>query len=408
MQIKDFREEKFGYAVIGTRGEVCLATQKAKDHLRVGAHLDENEYKPTVLTVNDPFRLEAPLIVMLEVTRQCNLTCGHCYISAGEPRENEMDTETIYKVLDELKKLKVFTIFITGGEPFLRSDITDIINYAEKCNFTIQIVTNGTLLTDTVLSQIRNRESMGFGISYLGGLDNGFSDDEAFSLLKEKVKLLKKYNFNVSVWFCVTKLNIDKMYEVGEWCLQNGVWPAFQSVMSNGRCREHPFLALDVSDVEAYVKGLCVYDDNEHTDIASKEKAKDYKNVFDICYALEFSAAACKGGRTFAYICSNGDVYPCSNCAGEDLFRAGNLYDSTLSDIWKKSFQDMRAFTWNDFKGCETCELNASLGENQFCKLRCAAVSKALYDDPLYCGATEYTKAISKHRFAWVEKYKGD
>ncbi len=395
MLIEDFKEEECGYVVVGSRGEVYLVGHEAKDLLKVGSHIDAENYEPKKLKASHPFHLRSPLIAMLEVTRRCNLDCLHCYIDAGEPRENEMDTEEIYKVLDDLKKMKVFHIFITGGEPFIRKDIADILNYASECNFFISIVTNGTMLTERLLSQISNRGRIGFEISYLGGLSPRFTHQEAFNLLKKKLALVQKFGFPRLSWFCITKSNIDRMYELGDWCLRNGFWIEYREVMMIGRCKENREIALDIDDVEKNKERIDLFND-ELRQILQDKFPKKAKNVFDLCFALEYSLRACKGGRSFVYICSNGDVYPCSNCAGEELFFAGNVRENPFPEMWENSFKSIRAIEWKDFKGCETCELNKYFGGVQFCKLRCPTLSNVLYGDPLQCGASDYAIGIAK------------
>ena len=61
----------------------------------------------------------------------------------------------------------------------------------------------------------------------------------------------------------------------------------------------------------------------------------------------------CKGGRSFAHITSNGDVFPCSNCAMENIFIAGNIRENSLLNIWNNSFKDMRKIQYSDFEKCK-------------------------------------------------------
>lgn len=389
MLLYSFREEEFGYTLVGEGGEIALVAPDAREHLKIGEHIECEKYRLRKFRVSIPFRLQAPLITMVEVTKQCNLSCGHCYLRAGEQRENEFDTKDVYSVLDDLKRMKAFHILITGGEPFLRSDIVDIINYAQKCGFFIEVVTNGTLLTKEILSQIESRERTSFALSFLGGLQAGLTNEEAFNLMKEKIMLVKNEGFTPMCWYIVTKLNLDYKAEVAQWCLENGIMNNHQDIMPIGRAIGNTDLLLDVGDVQ---KNL------DETDEDDEDRGRE-KTAFDVCYILEHSAKACKGGRTFAYICANGDVYPCSNCAADELYVAGNLYENSLPEIWQTSFKDILAFTWNDFQGCKTCELDQSSVLGQFCKLRCPPLSRILYGDPLYCGATEYAKEISKYRF---------
>jgi len=64
------------------------------------------------------FGEEPIMAATIRVTKACNLRCLHCYVNAGEKLENELSLEEIKSIIDQLAKLKVFSIFFTGGEPF--------------------------------------------------------------------------------------------------------------------------------------------------------------------------------------------------------------------------------------------------------------------------------------------------
>ena len=66
----------------------------------------------------------------LRVTMGCNAKCKHCYTMGGRKLENEFTTEQIIKIIDQLSDLNIAQMFFTGGEPFLRPDIVEILNYA--------------------------------------------------------------------------------------------------------------------------------------------------------------------------------------------------------------------------------------------------------------------------------------
>ncbi len=387
MLITRVREEEFGYLVFDEKGDSEIVKSESKDFVKIGETIDAISHRPTRVSATVPFHLKSPIIVLFEVTRKCDLSCGHCYISGGAPREHEMDTKAVLRILDELKEKEVFHILITGGEPLLRSDIVDIINYAGKCEFFVQIVTNGISLTEKILSQIHNNGHIRFALSYLGGLENGFSNDEALAHLKGKMTLLKKHNFPMTCWFSVTKLNIDRKSDIYQLCHNFDAKSYYQDVMPIGRCKENTHLLLDAGDVEESVRLFGA----ENTE----DEGDRPKTALEMCYLLEYLFQACKGGRSYAYICANGDVYPCSNCSAEHLFCAGNLNERSFADIWENSFKEHRAITWKDFKGCETCELREYFDKGMFCKLRCPPISRILYGDLAYCGATEYTKAKS-------------
>ncbi|PIV06935.1 MAG: radical SAM/SPASM domain-containing protein, partial [Syntrophobacterales bacterium CG03_land_8_20_14_0_80_58_14] len=71
-------------------------------------------------------------MIAWEVTRSCNLACGHCRASALRgPYPGELDTEKCLQLLDEIAAFAKPVIILTGGEPLLRKDIYDIAAYGD-------------------------------------------------------------------------------------------------------------------------------------------------------------------------------------------------------------------------------------------------------------------------------------
>ncbi len=89
-----------------------------------------------------------------EITWRCNERCIHCYNpgAAHLPHEkperdtNELSTEEVFRVLEELKALGVFSITLSGGEPMLRSDFWEIVSKMREMGFQVGIYTNGLKL----------------------------------------------------------------------------------------------------------------------------------------------------------------------------------------------------------------------------------------------------------------------
>lgn len=86
------------------------------------------------------------LRVMFELTYRCNFRCRHCYIPQSYFRYGELKTESIFSILDQLAEAGCFYLGFTGGEPFIREDIMDILWYAKRKGFEIIIHTNGSLI----------------------------------------------------------------------------------------------------------------------------------------------------------------------------------------------------------------------------------------------------------------------
>ena len=86
--------------------------------------------------------------VWCELTNNCNLKCFHCYAEAGEKNTQDLDIKNIYSFLAGISKKGCKELQLTGGEPFLRKDIWEIVSYIKTLNIdSIEIFTNLTLVT---------------------------------------------------------------------------------------------------------------------------------------------------------------------------------------------------------------------------------------------------------------------
>ncbi len=106
----------------------------------------------------------SPVMVVWNFTYMCNLRCKHCYEDAGVLRKGKKDELTLeekYKVLEELDKEGVPTIFFSGGEPLIHPHFFEIAEEAKKRGFYISIATNGTLFANKEYAE--RAKEIGFG-----------------------------------------------------------------------------------------------------------------------------------------------------------------------------------------------------------------------------------------------------
>ena len=74
--------------------------------------------------------LDAPICLTWELTYACNLSCVHCLSSSGRRDPRELSTEQCKAVIDELERMQVFYVNIGGGEPTVRADFWELVDYA--------------------------------------------------------------------------------------------------------------------------------------------------------------------------------------------------------------------------------------------------------------------------------------
>ena len=87
-------------------------------------------------------------IVVWNVTSRCNLECEHCYANASlfSNSTDDLSLDEAKKLIDDLSVFGVPVLLFSGGEPLVREDILEIINYASSKGLRTVLSSNGTLI----------------------------------------------------------------------------------------------------------------------------------------------------------------------------------------------------------------------------------------------------------------------
>ena len=90
------------------------------------------------------------------VTYDCNYRCPVCFTDSGETQPGELTTEEAFRTVKRIHEAGVHDVIISGGEPFIRKDMTAILEKMAKSGIRARIASNGSLLTENILSRLRN------------------------------------------------------------------------------------------------------------------------------------------------------------------------------------------------------------------------------------------------------------
>ncbi|MCB1758190.1 MAG: heme d1 biosynthesis radical SAM protein NirJ [Gammaproteobacteria bacterium] len=154
-------------------------------------------------------------VVIWNLVRRCNLTCKHCYsISADKDFPNELTTEQVFSVMDDLKQFRVPVLILSGGEPLLRPDIFEIAHRAKAMGFYTALSTNGTLIDASNIDRIAE-----VGFDYLGISIDGIEATHdkfrrmqgAFDASLKGLRLCRDRNIKVGLRFTMTQDNADEL-----------------------------------------------------------------------------------------------------------------------------------------------------------------------------------------------------
>lgn len=97
----------------------------------------------------------APDSAMLELTYGCNLRCVHCYNPTHRSLPQELTTEEVCSILQQLADLGVLKLTFTGGEAFTRPDVFAIFREARRLGFVLCLITNATKITEMVAHELQ-------------------------------------------------------------------------------------------------------------------------------------------------------------------------------------------------------------------------------------------------------------
>ena len=168
-----------------------------------------------------------PNQVGFELTKTCNYHCRHCFSRSGSPLRNELRLSEIKHILDEMYELGFLFINFTGGEPTLRPDITEILeytyNFGEAQIYHFQ--TNGTTWTKEFLDQFlqiqAHQPSLDIQIS-LDGYDRKSyvkargGPPENFDRIIELISTLKGHDIEINTLMTITNLTLDHAVQTAQ------------------------------------------------------------------------------------------------------------------------------------------------------------------------------------------------
>lgn len=157
--------------------------------------------------------LNNPLDVEWEITNACNLRCRHCYVAAGKKLENELDTREALRIVAELDKIGVTDITISGGEPFLRSDLWQVIEEINSRKIPFILYTNATLLDEHKIKRLAEYGVKGISLSLNGATaatHNFVQDADTFEKVLWAVKRLNDHGILVQALFTLMKVNVNE------------------------------------------------------------------------------------------------------------------------------------------------------------------------------------------------------
>lgn len=302
------------------------------------------------------------MIVSWNTTNQCNMYCDHCYRESGQKAENELNTKEAKKLLREIKKANFKIMIFSGGEPLLRPDIVELVQYASDLGLRPVFGTNGTLLNKKLAKELKNAGTMGMGIS-LDSLDPKKHDqlrkytgawDEALRGMEccKEAKLPFQIHTTVMGW------NDKEIEQITDFAIKLGaVAHHIFFLVPTGRAENIEEESLRASEYEQLLRRIL----NKQKEIDIELKPTCAPQFMRIAKQMEIPMRFTKGclaGISYCIISPTGNVQPCAYLN----MKVGNVRETPFDKIWQDNevFKTLR--TENYSGGCGLCEYKKICG----------------------------------------------
>jgi SynChlorMet cassette radical SAM/SPASM protein ScmE len=186
-----------------------------------------------------------PSEVDIEVTSRCNLCCVYCshFSSAGEV-DQEIDNDSWIRFIEEAGSCGVLYATFTGGEPFMRTGFTDILQAVIRNRMRFRILTNGTLITPEharFLGTCRHCEEVQVSIDgHLPELHDELRGEGSFSAAVRGIEQCKENGVPVMARVTLHRKNVRHIPQILSFLLDDLGLPAVSTNSASplGRCRD--------------------------------------------------------------------------------------------------------------------------------------------------------------------------
>jgi len=155
--------------------------------------------------------------VRLEITSKCNMNCKYCHNQDYNNQNDDMNTEELISLILELKKYyQINKVLLTGGEPTTKPDLEKIIMIFSKNGIKVDMVTNGLLINEKLLTNLENAGLKRIRIS----IDSSTNFNSNQSLLSpknlwNKAKLVKDLsNIELCIHTVCSPTNVEDLFEI--------------------------------------------------------------------------------------------------------------------------------------------------------------------------------------------------
>ena len=277
--------------------------------------------------------LDAPICLTWELTYACNLACIHCLSSSGRRDPNELTTDEAKRVIDELEAMQVFYVNIGGGEPTIRRDFFDLLEYAVDRRVGVKFSTNGTFVDRARARRLAGMDYVDVQVS-IDGADAETNDavrgQGSYAAARRAMDNLADAGFGpFKISVTLTRHNIEQLDRLEALAGHYGAQLRITRLRPSGRGADTwPQLHPTAGQQRRLYEWLI-----ERPDVLTGDSFFHLNALGESLPGLNL----CGAGRVVCLIDPVGDVYACPFVI-HDQFKAGSVRDAGgFASVWRTS-----------------------------------------------------------------------
>jgi radical SAM protein with 4Fe4S-binding SPASM domain len=322
----------------------------------------------------------------IEVTRQCNLHCPHCFTSSGSSAHPGPSTEMLKRLLCELADAGIRSVAFSGGEPLIREDLSELIRHGKDAGIAdFGLVTNG-YFASIGLARALSEAGLDTVQVSLDGVDavdhaavRGCGRADFYRALRA-IGLFKDCGLTIHVATILSPRNVERAPEMAMFCQALAVdGLRYCTFVPKGRAtsaKQVQAFAVQPADLDQFISF-----------VQTLNEKPDARLAVSIDHAIgpwslsgEFH---CDSGKRVAYISAEGDLYPCPGLLSK-RFRVGNVFETSIRELLaSESMSAVRHISRAQIQGrCAACSNRACSGG---CRGLAYAATGDVYGDIPYC-----------------------
>jgi pyrroloquinoline quinone biosynthesis protein E len=296
-----------------------------------------------------------PRWLLAELTYACPLQCPYCSNPLDYANlSNELSTNDWKRVLKQSRDMGAVQLGFSGGEPLVRKDLVELVEYSHELGYYINLITSGYNMDEAKIIELKEAGLDHIQVSIQASsqeLNDFIAGTKSFEHKKSVAKLIKKHGYPMVLCVVLHRQNIHQMKDILDMAIELGAdFVELANTQYYGWAHHNRDQLMPTQEQLQAAEALA----NEYQD-TQKGKMKIYYVVPDY---YEGRPKACMNGwgTTFLTIAPDGVALPCHSARQLPNFDCPNVNDSSISDIWNKSkaFNYFRGDDWMK-EPCRSC-----------------------------------------------------